>query len=74
MIIETHYVRHGKGPQRIIGKTTNQGVIKIWTEIYHSTNAYEMKSMKSEIKRKSVSMTQKEKENNKFKAIIKIGK
>ena len=30
--------------------------------------------MKSELKRKSVSMTQKEKENNKFKAIIKIGK
>ena len=40
MIIETHYMRHGEGPQRIIGKTTNQGVINIWIEIYHSTNAY----------------------------------
>lgn len=29
-----------KGPQRVIGKTTNQGVINTWTEIYHSTNAY----------------------------------
>ena len=40
VITETHYMRHGKGPQRIIGKTTNQRVINIWTEIYHSTNAY----------------------------------
>ena len=37
MMIETQYMRYGKGRNGIIGFTTNQGALQVWTKSHHAS-------------------------------------
>ena len=38
MIIETTYMKYGKGPSGMIDITTKPGSVQIWTNSYHIVN------------------------------------
>ena len=65
MGIETTYMKHGKGPSGIIGTTTNERTVRVWSSGHHLLGAVlnELESLRD--KSGKVNEVHKEEQNRK---------
>ena len=60
MLIETQYMRYGKGRNGIIGLTTNQGALQVWAKSHHSSTTLLKELNELRNKKEAVSVTHKQ--------------